>query len=79
MFFGYLAWHYFWCLKIEAEYTKLVGAGLLLSSAAALLSLAFGALETPDRHFTAGGVVGGAMASRRLRSTSTGPAPRFCC
>jgi S-DNA-T family DNA segregation ATPase FtsK/SpoIIIE len=63
IFLGYLAWHYFWCLKIEAEYTKLVGAALLVGSVAALLSLALGALETPDRHFSAGGLVGHAVAS----------------
>jgi S-DNA-T family DNA segregation ATPase FtsK/SpoIIIE len=61
--FGYLAWHYFWCLKIEAEYTKLVGVGLLVGSVAALLSLAGGAFETPAQHFKAGGLVGHGLAS----------------
>ena len=63
VFMGYLAWHYFWCLKIEAEYTKLVGAGLLLGSTAALLALAFGAFDSAERHFTAGGWIGHAFAS----------------
>jgi S-DNA-T family DNA segregation ATPase FtsK/SpoIIIE len=63
IFLGYLAWHYFWCLEIKAEYTKAVGAALLVSSTAALLSLAFGALESPTRHFTAGGIVGHAVAN----------------
>jgi len=62
-FFGYVAWHYFWCTKIEAEYTKLVGAGLLIGSVAALLSLAGGALESQTRHYTAGGMVGHGLAS----------------
>ena len=61
--FGYVAWHYFWCTKIEAEYTKLVGAGLLVGSVAALLSLAGGALESSTRHYTAGGMVGQGLAS----------------
>jgi len=63
IFMGYLAWHYFWCLDIKAEYTKLVGAGLLLGSTSALLSLALGGLQSPDRHFTAGGIIGRAIAS----------------
>jgi len=63
VFLGYLAWHYFWCLKIDAEYTKLVGAGMLTASLAALLSLSIGAIETSSRHFQAGGVVGHALAT----------------
>jgi S-DNA-T family DNA segregation ATPase FtsK/SpoIIIE len=63
VFLGYLAWHYFWCLKIEAEYTKLVGALMLTASVAALLALAIGAIETPNRHFQAGGVIGHALAT----------------
>ena len=59
---GYLAWHYFWCRDIEAEYTKLAGAVLLLGSVSGLLSLAFGAIETPTRHFHAGGFVGQGIA-----------------
>jgi len=60
---GYIGWHYFWCHKIEAGYTKLVGAGLLVGSAAALLSLAFGALAPGARHFSAGGMIGEALAA----------------
>jgi S-DNA-T family DNA segregation ATPase FtsK/SpoIIIE len=60
---GYLAWHYFWCRDIEAEYTKLAGTILLLGSVAGLLSLAFGAMESPERHFRAGGFVGQGIAS----------------
>ncbi|HEX5070383.1 MAG TPA: DNA translocase FtsK 4TM domain-containing protein [Vicinamibacterales bacterium] len=60
---GYLAWHYFWCVKIDAGYTKLVGATMLTGSLAALLALAFGRIETSTRHFKAGGVIGHAFAS----------------
>ena len=62
VFFGYLAWHYFWCLDIEAEYTKLVGGAMLVGSVAALLALAFGALDGPARDFQPGGLVGQGIA-----------------
>ncbi len=60
---GYLAWHYFWCQKIEAGYTKLVGAGTMAICAAGLLSLAFSAFDAGPRRFNAGGVIGQAIAS----------------
>ena len=60
---GYLAWHYFWCQKIEAGYTKLVGVGTMAGCAAGLLSLAFSAFDNSARHFQPGGVVGQAIAS----------------
>ena len=55
---GFVGWHYFWCREIEAAYTKLVGAGLMVGCVAALLALSFGALETSARPFRAGGVLG---------------------
>jgi S-DNA-T family DNA segregation ATPase FtsK/SpoIIIE len=57
-----IAWHYFWCRKIEAGYTKLTGAVLLVGSAAALLALAFGAFQTGTQHIRAGGAIGEALA-----------------
>jgi S-DNA-T family DNA segregation ATPase FtsK/SpoIIIE len=60
---GVVGWHYFWCRKIESGYTKLVGAVLLVGSVAALLALAFGAIETGARSFRAGGAIGEALAS----------------
>jgi S-DNA-T family DNA segregation ATPase FtsK/SpoIIIE len=60
---GFLGWHYFWCKTIEAEYTKLVGAALFVGATAALLALAFGALEPTGRHFPAGGWIGSSIAS----------------
>jgi S-DNA-T family DNA segregation ATPase FtsK/SpoIIIE len=59
---GYLAWHYFWCTKIEAGYTKLVGVGMLVGSVAALIDLAASPFDTSGLHFHAGGVVGRAIA-----------------
>jgi S-DNA-T family DNA segregation ATPase FtsK/SpoIIIE len=63
MLAGYLAWHYFWCQKIEAGYTKLVGAGTMAICAAGLLSLAFSAFDGGPRRFNAGGVIGQTIAS----------------
>ncbi len=58
-----VGWHHFWCRPIESGYTKLVGALLLVASAAALLALAFGAFDTGARPFRAGGALGDALAS----------------
>jgi DNA segregation ATPase FtsK/SpoIIIE, S-DNA-T family len=55
---GVVGWNYFWCKKIKASYTKLVGATLLVVCVAALLSLAFSAFDTSHRHFGAGGAIG---------------------
>jgi S-DNA-T family DNA segregation ATPase FtsK/SpoIIIE len=62
-FLGVLGWHYFWCRRIEAGYTKIVGVALLLGSVAALLALAFSAFDDGARHFNAGGVLGEALAA----------------
>jgi len=59
---GVVGWNYFWCKKIQASYTKLVGATLLVGCVAALLSLAFNAFDTSARHFDAGGAVGAWLA-----------------
>ena len=60
---GVIAWHYFWCRKIESGYTKLVGVVMLLGSGSALLALAFGALQTGTPHVRPGGAIGEALAS----------------
>jgi S-DNA-T family DNA segregation ATPase FtsK/SpoIIIE len=62
-FLGVLGWHYFWCRKIGAGYTKIVGVALLVGSFAALLALAFGALDPGTRHFSAGGALGEGLAA----------------
>jgi S-DNA-T family DNA segregation ATPase FtsK/SpoIIIE len=59
---GVIAWHYFWCRKIESGYTKLVGVVMLVASASALLALAFGAFQTGAQHVRAGGAIGEALA-----------------
>ncbi|HXT69840.1 MAG TPA: DNA translocase FtsK [Vicinamibacterales bacterium] len=60
---GYLAWHYFWCTKIDAGYTKLIGIAMLFGSVAGLLDLASRPFDTSALHFQTGGVVGNAIAN----------------
>src|SRR4029453_11423302 len=38
-------WHYFWCQKPDAAYTKLTGVALFCGCAGAFLSLVFGSPE----------------------------------
>ena len=44
-----IGWHYFWCRVLDAAYTKLIGAALLLSCVAAFTALAFGTGSTPSK------------------------------
>ena len=57
-FVGYVGWHYFWCRDIDAGYTKLVGAVLLVACVAGLLSLAASAFASGSATNEAGGVFG---------------------
>jgi DNA segregation ATPase FtsK/SpoIIIE, S-DNA-T family len=53
-----VGWHYFWVRALNAAYTKLIGAIVLLASTAGLMSLAFGQLRIGGRLFPAGGALG---------------------
>jgi S-DNA-T family DNA segregation ATPase FtsK/SpoIIIE len=55
-------WHYFWCRTVDAVYTKIVGAVLVLSAASALMSLALGTVETERGSLRGGGYVGEYLA-----------------
>jgi S-DNA-T family DNA segregation ATPase FtsK/SpoIIIE len=55
---GVLGWHYFWCRKLDAAYTKLVGALLLFACLSSFLSIAFGAAQPRARTFLPGGYFG---------------------
>jgi DNA segregation ATPase FtsK/SpoIIIE, S-DNA-T family len=55
-------WHYFWCRAVDAAYTKLTGAALVLASASAFMSLVLGTVDVGDRPFRAGGYVGEFLA-----------------
>ena len=57
-----LGWHCFWCRRLEAVYTKVIGLVLTLGCAASFSSLAFGALDPAERTFRAGGYLGGWLA-----------------
>jgi S-DNA-T family DNA segregation ATPase FtsK/SpoIIIE len=58
-----VGWHYFWCRALDAQYTKLVGAGLLIGCISSLLSLAFGSVDVAGKPFRAGGYLGEWLAS----------------
>ena len=58
-----LGWHYFWCRSIDAQYTKLVGAGLLFACVSSLLSLAFGSVDVAGKSFRSGGYLGEWLAA----------------
>ena len=58
-----LGWNYFWCRSLEAQYTKLVGAGLLFGCVSSLLSLAFGSVDVAGKPFRSGGYLGEWVAS----------------
>jgi S-DNA-T family DNA segregation ATPase FtsK/SpoIIIE len=58
---GVAGWHYFWCLKPDAAYTKLTGVTLLFGCSSAFLSLVFGSTEIAGKTFHAGGSIGRAF------------------
>jgi DNA segregation ATPase FtsK/SpoIIIE, S-DNA-T family len=71
---GVAGWHYFWCQKPDAAYTKLTGVVLLFSCASAFLSLVFGGTEVAGKSFFAGGSIGrgfGLMMSEYLNRTGS--------
>jgi len=51
-------WHYFWCTKIDAIYTKLVGAAMLFGCGSAFLGITLGRIDFGPRAFRAGGYLG---------------------
>src|SRR5688572_23640499 len=58
-----VGWHQFWCRSLDAQYTKLVGLGLLFGCVSSLLSLAFGSVDVAGKPFRAGGYLGQWLAS----------------
>ncbi len=58
---GIVAWHYFWCTKVDAGYTKIVGVGLFVTCMAGLSTLAASAFS--DGPSTAGGLIGSLAAT----------------
>jgi S-DNA-T family DNA segregation ATPase FtsK/SpoIIIE len=67
-------WHYFWCQKPDAAYTKLTGVALLFGCSSAFLSLVFGGTEVGGKTFYAGGSIGrgfGLFMSEYLNRTGS--------
>ncbi len=58
-----LGWHYFWCRSVDAQYSKLVGTGLLFACVSSLLSLAFGSVDVAGKPFRSGGYLGEWLAA----------------
>jgi DNA segregation ATPase FtsK/SpoIIIE, S-DNA-T family len=58
-----MGWHYFWCREVDAQYTKIVGVGLLFGCVSSLFSLAFGSVEVAGNAFRTGGYIGEWLAS----------------
>ena len=56
--FVLIGWHYFWCRQLDAAGTKATGAGLLLASISAFLSLVIRGSEGPGRSLRPGGYAG---------------------
>jgi S-DNA-T family DNA segregation ATPase FtsK/SpoIIIE len=61
IFVGIAAWCLFWCLTIDAVYTKLVGAVVLFGCVDALLSLMLEPLAATTATWTGGGWLGHAI------------------
>ena len=59
---GVVGWQLFWCRHLDAVYTKVVGATLLVGCITSLLSLALGTVTLAQRPLKAGGFVGAFLA-----------------
>jgi S-DNA-T family DNA segregation ATPase FtsK/SpoIIIE len=55
---AFVGWHFFWCSRVDAAGTKVVGAALFFGCLSALLSLVLGAMPLAGRTFRGGGYVG---------------------
>jgi S-DNA-T family DNA segregation ATPase FtsK/SpoIIIE len=58
-----IGWHAFWCRRMDAAYSKLVGVLLMLGCMSSLLSLAFGSVDVSGKPFRAGGYLGEWLAA----------------
>jgi len=69
-----VAWHYFWCQRPDAAYTKAFGVTLFFGCASAFLSLIVGSTDVAGQTFHAGGSIGtwlGAAMSEYLNRTGS--------
>jgi S-DNA-T family DNA segregation ATPase FtsK/SpoIIIE len=58
-----VGWHYFWCERPNAVYTKASGITLLVGGSSAFLSLVFGSVDVAGKPFHAGGSIGNWIGS----------------
>jgi len=65
-------WHYFWCQKPDAAYTKVTGAALLFVCTGAFLSLVFDSSAVRGKSFHAGGSIGSWFAEVLARFPGLG-------
>jgi len=70
-----VGWHCFWCRVLDAPYTKVIGATLLVACVSSFLSLAFGGVDVAGKAFRTGGYLGewlaGQLAEYLNRAGST--------
>ena len=69
-----VGWYAFWCLPIEAGYTKLIGLVLMVACVSSLLSLTLGTLDVAGKTILAGGYTGYGIAvslTSQLNRTGT--------
>mgnify|MGYP003586185732 CR=1 FL=1 len=59
---GVVGWTLFWCRRVQAIYTKIVGTLLLGACLSSLLHLALGAVTLSGRRIRAGGYLGALLA-----------------
>lgn len=59
---GVMGWHHFWCQRLDAAYTKLIGVALLFANFSAFLSLLLRSVESGGKTFHAGGSMGNWLA-----------------
>src|SRR5688500_8511630 len=58
-----VGWHYFWCRRVEAVYTKVFGGALVVACTSAFMSLALGSVDRGDQPFRTGGYLGEFLAA----------------
>jgi S-DNA-T family DNA segregation ATPase FtsK/SpoIIIE len=65
---GVFGWHYFWCQRPDAPYTKIIGGALFLGCSSALLSLVAGGTRMDNHAMDAGGAIGALIAGASTAS-----------
>ena len=66
--FGVIGWHYFWCERPDAPYTKATGVALFFGCSSALLSLVLGTARADAKTMDAGGAIGALIAGASTAS-----------